>query len=364
MKKGTSFFNAYNSFNLDDRVFALSFMYQLEQLMKINFLATAMLMCTTGAYAQNMFSMASQHPADTIRSEAHEQAIRFPSLRQAAVTVDFFGSAHFDSKLNDQDFANGKTRNARISSYFTIPISSWNGNVIGASIYHTENFFNIREADNKLANPRVDVGDMSKSTLGLSLNYSRMDAIFHTPVIYSAVVTGISDNLKTIRRLNFNGSVAFPLKRTPNTYLSLGAIVLIDPSAPLPVLPVVNYFHKLNNHGLELIVDLPQGVMIKQALFRNAWVYISSNYNTYATFYKSDNAALPERFSYNTVEVKSGPGFEYLLGKHVILGIKGGVNNVLSARAFGKNNNYNDSFIMTTSKSAFAGEFRISLLPF
>ncbi|ACU64521.1 hypothetical protein [Chitinophaga pinensis] len=332
--------------------------------MKINFLVTGMLLCTTGTYAQNMFSMASQHPADTTKSEAMEQAIRFSSLRQASITADFFGSGHFDSKLNEKDFANGKSRNARISSYVTVPISSWNGNTIGASVYHTETFFNVREVENKLESPTVNVGDMSKSTLGLSINYSRIDALFHTPVVYSAVVTGISDNLKTIRRFNFNGSIAFPLKRNENTYLSVGAILLIDPSAPLPVLPVVNYFHKLNHHGLELIVDLPQGAMIKQSLFRNAWVYVGASYNTYATFYKSDNPALPEHFSYNTVEVKSGPGFEYLLGKHVILGVKGGVNNVLTARAFGKNNSYNDSFIMTTNKSTFAGEFRISLLPF
>lgn len=332
--------------------------------MKINFLVTGMLLCTTGTYAQNMFSMASQHPADTTKSEAMEQAIRFSSLRQASVTADFFGTGNFDSKLNEKDFAKGKSRNARISSYVTVPISSWNGNIIGASIYHTETFFNVREVDNKLATPTVNVGDMSKSTLGLSINYSRIDALFHTPVVYSAVVTGISDNLKTIRRFNFNGSIAFPLKRNENTYLSVGAIVLIDPSAPLPVLPVVNYFHKLNHHGLELIVDLPQGAMIKQSLFRNAWVYVGASYNTYATFYKSDNPALPEHFSYNTVEVKSGPGFEYLLGKHVILGVKGGVNNVLTARAFGKNSSYNDSFIMTTNKATFAGEFRVSLLPF
>ena len=325
---------------------------------------TAMFLCTTGAYAQNMFSMASQHPADTLRSEAQEHAIRFPSLRQAAVTVDFFGAGHFDSKLNGKDFVNGESRNVRISSYFTVPISSWNGNVIGASIYHTENFFDIRETNNQLADPKVNTGNISKSTLGLSLNYSRTDAIFHTPVIYSAVFTGISDNLKTIRRFNFNGSVAFPLKRTADTYLSLGALVLIDPSAPLPVLPVINYFHKLNNKGLQLIVDLPQGAMLKQSLFRNAWIYLGSNYNTYVSFYQSGNVALPERFSYNTIELKSGPGFEYLLGKYLILGIRGGINSIVSARAIGKGNNYNEPFIKTTNKSTPVAEFRISFLPF
>jgi len=259
---------------------------------------------------------------------------------------------------------NGKTRNARISTYVTVPISSWNGNVIGASVYHTENFFDVRETANQLDNPKLNTGNMSKSTLGLSLNYSRTDALFHTPVIYSAVLTGLSDNLKALRRFNFNGSVAFPLKRTADTYLSLGALLLIDPSAPIPVLPVINYFHKLNGNGLELIVDLPQGAMIKQALFRNAWVYLGSNYNTYVTFYESDNPALPRRFSYNTIELQSGPGFEYLLGKYVVVGLRGGINSIVSARAIEKGERYNDPFIKTTYKSTAAAALKISFLPF
>jgi hypothetical protein len=332
--------------------------------MKINFLVIGILFCSTGSYAQNMFSMSSLHPADTLRSESHEQALRYPSLRQVSVTADLFGSGHFESKLNGKDFASGKSRNARISSFFSIPISSWDGNVIGATIYHNEQFFDIREADNELPDPRIHTGNMSKSTLGLSLNFSRTDAIFRTPVIYSAVFTGLSDNLSAIRRFNFNGSIAFPLKRTADEYFSLGALVQIDPSAPFPVLPVINYFRKLNSSGLQLILDLPQGASLKQALSTRAWVYLGTTANTYASFYASGDPALPGRFSYNTIEFKSGPGFEYLFGKYVVLGVSGGVNSIASARTIAKGSSYNDAFIKTTGKSVAYGEFRISLLPF
>lgn len=332
--------------------------------MKINFLVTGMLLCTTATYAQNMFNMASVHPVDTMRSEAQEQALRFSSLRQAAVTATIFGSDKFESRLNGKDWVNGKTRNARISSYFTVPISSWNGNTVGASIYHTENFFDIREADNQIANPRINTGTISKGTLALSLNYSRADVIFHTPVVYSAVVTGMSDNLSTVRRFNFNGSISFPLKHTADTYLSLGALVQIDPSAPFPVIPVISYFNKLNGNGLELIVDLPQGASIKQSLSKKAWVYLGASYNTYVSFFKAGGQLLPERFSYNTIELKTGPGFEYMLGKYVVLGVSGGINNIASSRGIAKGDNYSDSFIKTTNKATGYGEFRISLLPF
>jgi hypothetical protein len=332
--------------------------------MKIKLMVIGMLFCSAGTYAQNMFSMSSLHPADTLRTDSHEQALRYPSLRQTSVTADVFGSGHFDSKLNGKDFANGKSRNARISSFFSVPISRWDGNVIGATIYHNEQFFNVREVNNQLADPQIHTGDNNKSTLGLSLNFSRTDVLFHTPVIYSAVFTGISDNLSTVRRFNFNGSISFPLKQTADEYLSVGALVLIDPSAPSPVLPVVNYFRKLNGKGLDVNIGFPQGASLKQAISRKAWVYLGTTANTYASFYQSGSPALPKRFSYNTVELKTGPGIEYLFGKYVVLGISGGVNSIVSARSIAKGRNYSDAFSRTTGKSTPYGEFRISLLPF
>lgn len=332
--------------------------------MKIKIMVIGMLFCSAGTYAQNMFSMSSLHPADTLRSDLHERALRYPSLRQASVTTELFGAGHFESKLNGKDFSNGKSSHARISSFFAIPIGSWKGNVIGATIYHNQQFFDIKEVNNTLADTRIEKGDLSKSTLGLSLNFSRTAAIFNTPVIYSAVFTGLSDNLKAVKRFNFNGSITFPLIHTPDENFSIGALVLIDPSAPSPVLPIVNYFRKLNSSGLQVILTFPQGASLKQPLSRNTWIYLGSTANTYASFFKSGDPALPGKFSYNTIELKTGPGFEYLLGKYVVLGISGGINSIVSSRTIAKDDNYKDAFIKTTSKSTAYGEFRISILPF
>jgi len=332
--------------------------------MKIKLLVLGLSILSVSAQAQNMFSMSSLHPADTLRDEATEQALRYPSLRQASVTADLFGSGHFESKLNEKDFASGESRNARISSFFSVPVSKWDGNIISATIYHNEQFFNTRQVHNQLSDAQLSEEDITKSTLGLSLNFSRTDAIFHTPVVYSAVFTGISDNLRTVKRFNFNGSLTFPLKRTADVYLSVGALVQIDPSAPFPVLPLFNYYRRLNSNGLQLILDLPQGLSLKQSLSKNAWVYVGSTANTYTSFYRANTPSLPERFSYNTIELKTGPGIEYLLGKYVILGISGGVNSIASAKAIEKGSNYNDAFIKNTNKSTPYGEFRISLLPF
>lgn len=333
--------------------------------MKCKIIVPLTLLCSTGSYAQNMFNMASLHATDTLRDERQEQAIRYSSLRQGSVTVTAFGSGHFDSEdVDGKAFASGKSQNVRISSFATIPITQWNGNAISATIYHNHQFFKISEVKGQLPGALPEKSNSSKSTLGLSLNFSRTDAIFHTPVVYAVVLTAITDELKSIKRINFNGSIAFPVMNTADASLSLGALVQIDPSVPFPVLPIVNYYRRLNYSGLHLIVDLPQGAMLKQTLSKNAWVYIGSAVNTFTSFYKPNNPSLPERFSYNTIEFKTGPGFEYLLGKYVMVGISGGINTIASAAVIAKGNNYKDAFIMNTNKATAFGEVRFSLLPF
>lgn len=332
--------------------------------MKIKLLIIALLSCSTGSYAQNMFNMSSLHPADTLMNEGRQQALRYLALRQISITADIFGKGHFDTNSDGKPLTSGESQNARISSFFAIPITKWDGNVVSATIYHNEQFFNTSDVNSHVADLPVVNHNISKSTLGLSFNFSRNDAIFHTPVVYSAVITGISDNLTTVRRFNFNGSVSFPLKHTADEYFALGALVQIDPSAPVPVLPIINYYKRLNPKGLELIVDLPEGVSIKQQLAKKAWVYLASSYNNYTSFYTTAGKSLPQRFSYNTIEIKNGPGFEYLLGKCLVLGVSGGINSYVSARDIAKGSNFNDSYIRSTNKAVPYGEFRISILPF
>ncbi|ASK28837.1 hypothetical protein CEY12_01365 [Chryseobacterium sp. T16E-39] len=201
-----------------------------------------------------------------------------------------------------------------------------------------------------------------KSTIDLALNYSRVDRIFNHPIIYSLVARGITDNLNTVRRFNFNGSFTLPLKKNENTTFSVGLIALIDPSAPIPVEPIVNYYHKFSASGLELIVDLPNGINLKKAIARNAWLSVGSNQASYSIFYDHYNEYLNGKISYNTIELKSGATFEYLFAKNIMVSVGGGVNNFLSARVFNDGERYSNASIRSTPKSTPYTNIGISLL--
>jgi hypothetical protein len=152
-----------------------------------------------------------------------------------------------------------------------------------------------------------------------------------------------------VRRFNFNGSISFPLIRRPNTTLAVRLLVVIDPSSPVPVEPIVNYYHKFTNSGLELLVDIPTGINLKKQVVHNLWVLAGSNQNSYSTFYNSHEGIFNGKASYNTIEVRSGLAIEYLAAQKIMLSLGGGINNTVSARVFRSREDYNSASV--TSKN-------------
>ncbi|MFL5744217.1 MAG: hypothetical protein ACJ751_06100 [Niastella sp.] len=309
--------------------------------------------------------MNSVHPiADTASASKQELAIRYPALRQFNVVTYGYGYGNFDAKINDQDFASGKTKTFRTSSFINTPALQWSGNALSATIFYTYTSTRLKDNINYLSDPKITPLTSDKSTFDLALNYSRSDKIFHHPIIYSAIVNFISDHLRSARRFNFNGSFSLPLIKKENTSLSVGALFLIDPSSPSPVLPIVNYYHRFTSSNIELIVDLPTGINLKKQIVKNTWVSVGSNQNSYSTFYNSHEGLLNGKVSYNTIEVRSGLLFEYLFAKKLILGLGGGINNTVSSRLFKDGERYNNPTVMSNNRSVPYVNLGLSLLPF
>lgn len=316
-------------------------------------------------HAQNMVSMSSLHPeADTISASKKELAIRYPDLRRFGVSANHFGYSDFDAKLNDHDFASGKIRTERISTFFNSPAIKWKGNSLSASIYYTYTSTELKDITNKLADQQLAALTTDKSTFDLALNYSRSATIFNRPIIYSLVARGITDGVHDFRRFNFNGSFNLPLKKTENTTFSVGLLVLIDPSSPIPVEPIINYYHKFTSSGLELIVDLPNGINVKKGVAKNAWFKIGSNQRSYTTFYDHHSTFLDGKVSYNTIELNSGAAFEYLFAKNIMLTVGGGFNSFLSAKLFKDGENYSSASLRSDNKGAPYLTIGLSLLTF
>lgn len=304
--------------------------------------------------------MSSIHPAaDTIGVGKNERGIRYPALRQFGVTANNYGYSDFNARLNGANFAKGKIKTQRISSYFNTPTVYWNESSLSATVFYTYTSLKLKETTGPIAAQTTD-----KSTFDLALNYSRSDKIFNRQVIYSLVGRAISDDLNSIRRFNLNGSITLPIRKNENTSFSLGLLAVIDPSSPLPIEPIVNYYHKFIHTGFELLVDLPNGANLKKAVAKNAWVSIGSNQTSYSLFYDYHNAYLDGKLSYNTIELKSGAAFEYLFAKNFMVSIGGGINSFLASRVFREGERYNSASIRSSNKNSPYINVGLSLLTF
>ncbi|WP_309435138.1 hypothetical protein [Chryseobacterium sp.] len=309
--------------------------------------------------------MSSIHPAaDTVGVSKKELAIRYPALRQFGVSVNSYGYNDFDAKFNDNNLAKGKIKTERISSFFNTPAIRWKNNSLSGTVYYTYTSTKLKDITHGADNGQFLPVTSDKSTIDLALNYSRSDMIFNQPIIYSLVARGISDNLNTVRRFNFNGSFTLPLKKNENTSFSVGLLVLVDPSSPLPVEPIINYYHKFASSGLELIVDLPNGANLKKGIGKNAWFSVGSNQTSYTLFYDHRNDFLDGKISYNTIELKSGAAFEYLFAKNVMLNVGGGINSFLASRVFRDGEKYSNASIKSTTKSSPYVHVGVSMLSF
>lgn len=315
--------------------------------------------------SQNMISMTSVHPiADTSVLNKQELAVRYTALRQFNIVTSAYNDGDFDAKINGQHFASGKIKTLRISSFFNTPAVQWNGNSLSATLFYTYTSIQLKDNVNDLTEPKLSPLMSDKNTFDLALNYSRSDHLFHHEIIYSAIVNFISDNTNGLRRFNFNGSFSLPLIKKTNTTFSAGALLLIDPSSPLPVLPIINYYHRFTSSDIELIVDLPTGLNLKKQIFKNTWLMLGSNQNSYSTFYKGYQGLLNGKGSYNTIEIRNGLLFEYLFAKKLMLGLGGGINNTVTSRFFREGENFNSASVVSKNKSTPYVNLSLSLLTF
>ena len=333
--------------------------------MKIKIFFLSIILSSCGLHAQNMVSMSSVHPAaDTTSVGKRELAIRYPALRQFGITANSYSYSDFNSKLNDHDFADGKISTQRISAFFNTPALQWNGNSLSATVFYTYTSTKLKEITNNLPDIELQPLTSDKSTIDVALNYSKSARIFNHPVVYSLVARGISGNLNSVRRFNLNGSFVLPLKKTENTSFSAGLLILIDPSSPVPVEPIINYYHKFVSSGLELIVDIPTGINLKKEVIKNGWIILGSNQSSYSTFYNHRNNLLNGKVSYNTIELKSGLGLEYVFSKNIMLSLGGGINSFFSSRLFKDGERYNGASLTSNNTNAPYVNAGISLLSF
>lgn len=292
-----------------------------------------------------------------------QYAINYPRLRQGFLATDFIAGRNVTGELNGKKLYEGKMSMQRIRENFNIPVVQWARNSITGTISYQHVHFQTDDITSfspvfPNTNQRIN-----KSTIGITLSFSRADSIFGHSVNYSGSLTGLADD-KGIERVNYMGLISLPVSKSKYSSFNVGLVVVLDPSAVSPLIPIISYWHKFQTANLDLYVELPSKVAVKKQLTKRSWALFGSELGSNLYFFDLNQSALPDKAILKTVDIRSGASFEYLATKKLVLGVSGGIYTTTTTRLFDHNEKSNDYFFSTSNGSSPYISFSISFLPF
>jgi hypothetical protein len=322
------------------------------------------LFTATFCQAQNNSTAYQQLVADSAkRNGLTEASLRTPQLRQIYISTDIITKGNVTSKLNGEPLFKGRAQTIRTSAIFNIPIKSWGKNSVSATASYFAQDLKIGEiqwADGRAGNRDLD---FNKFAVGLTANFQRRDSLFGKPVFYMASVSGLTNDASMVKKVSYLASAIFTFKQTATTRIAAGVLVNIDPSLSVPAFPVFSYWHQFN-HQLELNITLPSGAGLRKTVTKNLWATLGTSLSGSVAFLNINYPNLPHDVNYTTLDLKTGLGLEYRLGKRFMFGANGGILSPLQARAFERNQSSKNYFLDNKLSNTPYINFSFSVLPF
>lgn len=317
-------------------------------------------------FAQKVPTREEKRKSDSIvRIYYREAAVRNPILRQVVVSTEIIGNSNIKSNLNGDDLFEGKVSQTKTNVLLTLPLVAWGKNSVTGTFLFENNEYRLSKLE--LFQPQYKdqlySSTISRNSVGANLGYQRIDSLFGKNVVYAANINAVSGKRGTIQRVNFLGTAIINFKQTKTTSFSAGLVLNIDPTINLPVFPVVTYWHKFQN-GLEVNVNLPQQLMLRKDFGKQLSVNLGTSMAISSSFFDyPDQTVIPENSNYTVLALQNGIGLEYRLAGKIMIGLNGGIQTPLSARAFEVNKNSSDYFIKNKIGASPYLKLSVSLLP-
>jgi hypothetical protein len=314
-------------------------------------------------YSQQLPAEKTKRMMDSVKAAYLDiAALKNPVLRQAGVSYEVQGSGRISSRLYDSPYFRGRLQATRVTAFFNVPIAHFGRNILSAGFAGRQQHVNVHDVES--LNPSYPVTDMSydKYTVSSSFSLTRLDTLFHRPAIFSASAAVLTDPETWQYRFIFTGLVAVTLKQTPTTSFSAGLLLLLDPTAPLPVIPFIRYYHKFTEPRLELFFD-PSRVALRKELSPKHFLWLSNDIGGNVALFEIDHDNLPRKSIYTTLELKSGLTYEYRMTRKLVLSISGGVSTTATSKILEENKN-SDPYVKNKQNMVPYLQAGISCLPF
>lgn len=290
-------------------------------------------------------------------------ADKFPFTRVFDVKYVQYLPQDFDSKLLDNDFISGRIKNrSKLNIIANIPVimkPKWNVTATGWYKYeHAE-----LEGINVAGTPQpVYNAQYEYHYLSAALSFTGFTTLFKKPFIYNASFIADGNERDPQRIKGFVGG-SIVLKANAKTKMTLGLIVLVDPTSPVPAAPVFTLDHKFNS-GWMLDIIIPQRVFIKHDVFTNGRISLGSELISDGFYLKSSQPGFANVYDYRQLEVRSGITYEHWFSHSLIGTFKTGLSNVFNSRISERGKSTNDYIFSTTQNGTGYFALGFSFNPF
>jgi hypothetical protein len=285
---------------------------------------------------------------DSLKQKAQTAiADKFPFTRVLDVRYVQYLPQDFDSELLDDDYISGRIKNRGKMNFFAnIPVvmkKKWN---ITATANYKYEFFELEQIKDfegvpaAVYNKKYDFHYLSAA-----LSFTGFTSLFKKPFIYNAsfIVDGTERKAQRIKGF-VGGSIV--LKANAKTKMTLGLIVLIDPTSPVPAAPVFTLDHKFNS-GWMLDIILPQRFLLKHNVYENGRISFGTELVTDGFYFQSSQISPGNVLDYRQLELRSGVTYEYWFGDGLIGTFKTGLSNVFNSRISQRGESTNDYLVAT-----------------
>lgn len=282
---------------------------------------------------------------------------KFPQARDLNIEFTQVTPYKFSPELYGNDLPENKIKSFQQvkanANVYLIKNRKW---LLSASLNYRFTSINAENNMNIFSEENMNKGNFHYHSE--AVNVTHFTKLFNKIAIFSATasVDGSDQHFERIRGM-VTGSLV--LKANAKTKMTLGVAIFVDPSTPIPALPIFTYEHKFDNGWVADII-LPKKVLVRKDVFSNGRISFGTEMdNTSFYLYPSGKT-----YEFRQLEINSGAIYEHNLGGNFIGTLKTGIRATPASRVFEKKESPNDFIFDANAKPSFYFNVGISYNPF
>lgn len=257
----------------------------------------------------------------------------YPMLKKVFIQQDFFSNADYTLKTKTGERQDGELGQNRFRLFANENLySKGKFNVAATMVYTYESFRYYRNVD--APGDVYQKHQFSTNDFDLMASLSYRDSLFNRPVVYNGTLVLGSRNLFNIKKFSGFVSSALVFRKGLRTVYTLGLLVNVDPTNIVPVFPIVTYWHRFEHSPWEVDVVLPQKFILRRSNVLRGWFSAGAELTSASFFNKSGqfDVSTNGNYEWTSNEIQAGIGYEHLLGKSLLFGVKTGYRGRISNR--------------------------------